>query len=195
MPINICRHIGLYNPNDRKEYISSPRTHQSTLDEVCKFSGECAAPFNFFGWRKVEEETKAFLAGGRKEFLPQTGGGRWEPNSSPNRLPERKALSRGKCKFANRVDHLDSPLSDGEKPLGSQTLHYIVQAGKPSQTRLSVIPYLKSRFKYSKDSRWHYVSVRWQSSSMNRISFSFYHSYSCDSGNLLVSNLFHDISH
>ena len=55
--------------------VSAHQVHQSTF-AVCKFSGECAAPFNFFGWRKVEEETKAFLAGGRKEFLPQTGGGR-----------------------------------------------------------------------------------------------------------------------
>ena len=170
--------------------------HQSTFAEIFKFSWECFTLFNLF-WVEEGRRGNESIPGWSKKgiFATNWRGGRWEPNSSPNRLPERKALSRGKCKFANRVDHLDSPLSDGEKPRGSQTLHYIVQAGKPSQTRLSVIPYLKSRFKYSKDSRWHYVSVRWQSSSMNRISFSFYHSYSCDSGNLLVSNLFHDISH
>ena len=48
----------------------------------------------------VEEETKAFLAGARKEFLPQTWGGslRTKLKSKP---PAREKLWV-KCKFANR---------------------------------------------------------------------------------------------
>ena len=143
--------------------VSAHHVHQSTFAE--SFLESVPHHFKFLVGRWQKRKRKHSWLEQERNFCHKLEGGRWEPNSSPNRLPEKSFESNASL----QIDHLDSPLSAGKKPCSSQTLHYIVQARKPSQTGLSVILSLKSRFKYSKDrSCCHSVSVQSHSSSLKQ---------------------------